>query len=302
MSASSLLTELLQAQSAVLAFEAGWLAPAASARQDHQWHNWLGQCQPDACHAIELIDHANVTAGLPLLSARLAATTAQQPACVIFCAGLPCPHELHQALRAHDIGIVHTPLAARLVCRGLLAALAEQLPVVQKHGVFMRIHGLGVFITGQSGTGKSSLALELIGRGHALVADDICQFYRMPKTQSISGMCPPLLYDLLHIDELGVLNIAKLFGPASSLAVHELNLVIELVYGHRPNAAQRLQAQPYRFEVLDMAIPQLKIRPRQTENLALLVETAVKNQLLYRDGYDANADLAQRQQHLLNSV
>lgn len=297
---SPYLTTILRTQAAALEFMPGWNLPAAAVTA-RPWHNWLGACQPDRRHAIEIIGPANASAAPDLLPARLSDRTAQ-PVGVIFCAGQTCPGSLHTALQARDIGVMHTPLADKLVIRTLLTVIAAQLEIAQVHGVYLSIHGLGVLLTGASGTGKSSLALELLERGHVLVADDVCRFYRMPDTPHIHGICPPMLYDLLHIDELGVLNVAKLFGPASSLASHELHLVIELVDGYRPAAAQRLVAQPEHYQLLDTTLPLYKFSPRQIQNMALLVETAVRNQVLYRDGYDANADLAQRQQQLLHSV
>ena len=302
MSSLSFLIALLHTQANALEFKPGWRIPRIGEGQAHNWHNWLGISQPGLSHAVEIIEHTNARTAPDLLRARLADKAANQPVCVIFCDNLPCPRAFASALQAQAISVLHTPMTAKAVMRSLLASLTDTPDTAQVHGVFLRVHGLGVLLIGQSGTGKSSLALELLERGHALVADDICRFYRMPDTSHIYGVCPPVLYDLLDIDELGVLNIAKVFGPRQSLASQELHIVIELDTQHRPGAAQRLTAAPYAYPLLGTTLPRYKFRLRLAQNLALLVETAVKNQVLYRDGYDANADLAQRQQELMHSV
>jgi len=164
------------------------------------------------------------------------------------------------------------------------------------HGVLLDMWGQGVLLTGASGTGKSELALELVGRGHRLIADDAPSFVR--RDAGLEGRCPPPLQDFLEVRGLGVINVRKMFGDGALTARAQLDLVLHL---HRPHADEsdaldRLYPNQDMMEVLDVAVPRITLAVMPGRALAALSEAAVRNHLLIAGGYDAAADLVRRQQ------
>jgi len=177
-----------------------------------------------------------------------------------------------------------------------MAALPPpQLDTVTLHGVFLEVCGVGVLITGQSGLGKSEVALELLARGHRLVADDAVEFHY--ERGRLTGRCPPLLQDYLEARSLGVLNIRRLFGPRSLRRSAPLDLVIEL--DASPSAPlsgmERISGNRGQREILGQALPAISIPIRLGHNLAVLVEAACRDLGLRRKGYRADEDFTRRQ-------
>ncbi len=158
----------------------------------------------------------------------------------------------------------------------------------QLHGVFLDVLGMGVLLTGHSAVGKSELALELITRGHSLIADDITQFRRVAP-DIISGSCPTLLREFLEIRGLGILNIPAMFGDSSIKNSKYLQLIIHLKRMKLQEIAdmQRLRGNENLRRILGVDIPEITIPVAPGRNLAILVETAVRNYLLKLKGYDA---------------
>jgi HPr kinase/phosphorylase len=163
-------------------------------------------------------------------------------------------------------------------------------------GVFMQVMGMGVLITGQSGVGKSELALELLTRGHALVADDAPEFSRTGD-DSIHGRCPEVLRDFLEVRGLGVLNVRAMFGIQAVLQTKRLHLIITLepMSAERISNLDRLRGERRRRPVLGVEIPETTLPVAPGRNLAVLVEAAARDHLLHRKGYDAAEDFIQRQ-------
>ena len=171
------------------------------------------------------------------------------------------------------------------------------------HGVFLIIEGLGVPISGDSGIGKSELALDLISRGHQLVADDAPEF-AIGDDHQLMGHCPPLLQDFLEIRGLGVINIRKLFGSTAIGGRHRLDLIIELGTSARSDGSeeQRLFGQTGTVQICERAIPTIKLNIFPGRSLPVLVETSVRNHLLVRNGYNSAVDFQARLQRLLDTT
>jgi HPr kinase/phosphorylase len=168
------------------------------------------------------------------------------------------------------------------------------------HGVFLEVLGMGVLLVGDPGIGKSELALELIARGHRLIADDAPEFARIAP-EVIEGRCPPLLRDFLEVRGLGVLNIRAMFGESSVREKNHLNLVISMRFFDNSELAciDRLRGSLSTRNILGIAVPEITIPVAPGRNLAVLLETAVRSQILRTRGYDAGSDLAERQAGLL---
>lgn len=179
----------------------------------------------------------------------------------------------------------------------LTNVLAERIVL---HGVFMEVLGMGVLLTGDAAVGKSELALELISRGHRLVADDAPEFARTAP-DVVNGTCPPLLRDFLEVRGLGVLNIRSMFGDSAVRQKKNLNLIIALKALTDQELAQmdRLSGSLTNCEILGLEVPEITMPVAPGRNLAILVEAAVRHQMLRQRGYDASTDLEQRQLKLI---
>jgi HPr kinase/phosphorylase len=164
------------------------------------------------------------------------------------------------------------------------------------HGVFMEVLQLGVLLSGASGVGKSELALELINRGHRLIADDAPEFSRSV-SGGIEGRCPEVLRDFLEVRGLGVIDVRAMFGDTAVMPCAELNIVLQLkVQGDESVVgADRLRGSRDTFTVLEKEVPRITLPVAPGRNLAILVETAVSNQRLMINGYDAAAEFSRRQ-------
>lgn len=168
------------------------------------------------------------------------------------------------------------------------------------HGVFMEVNGIGVLLTGESSVGKSELALELISRGHRLIADDAPQFSRIAP-DTLSGTCPPPIKNFLEVRGLGVLNIRAMFGDSAIKDSKYLRVIVHL---ERMNEDQmrtidRLRGSHQKNSILGVEVEQVTLPVAPGRNLAVLVEIAVRNHILALKGYHAAEDFIQRQQHFL---
>ncbi len=222
---------------------------------------------------------------------------------VILADGLQAPEPLLQAAAHSHIPLCASPQSSHKLASDidyyLRATLADTLVV---HGVFMEVMGVGVLLTGESAIGKSELALELISRGHRLVADDAPAFKRYgPDT--LFGHCPETLQDFLEVRGLGVMNVRELFGDNALKPEMPLQLIVQLVpFGENGGEPlDRLRGSRHSRTLLDVAVPEVALPVAPGRNLAVLVEAAARNQILYNRGYDAAEDFIARQQRMINN-
>jgi HPr kinase/phosphorylase len=174
--------------------------------------------------------------------------------------------------------------------------LAEKTTV---HGVFMEVMGIGVLLTGDSNVGKSELALELITRGHRLIADDSPELARIAP-DILSGSCPPLLQDFLEVRGLGVLNVRAMYGDNAIKDSKYLRLIIHLhEFPEASEDSDRLQGTLRSRNILGVEVSEITLPVAPGRNLAVLVEAAVRNHLLRLNGYNAGSDLAAKQQRMI---
>ena len=164
------------------------------------------------------------------------------------------------------------------------------------HGVFLEVLGIGVLITGNSAIGKSELALELITRGHRLIADDMVEIYHVaPGT--LEGRCPPLLQDFLEVRGLGILSIRALFGETAVKLQKNLKLIVQLEKPTDLTEDQdRLGLHTSSQQVLGVSIPTVRIPVAAGRNLAVLVEVAARNHILKNRGINSAEQFVERQQ------
>ena len=178
------------------------------------------------------------------------------------------------------------------VVRGYLSQhFAER---TTRHGVFMDILGLGVLLTGESGLGKSELGLELISRGHGLVADDAVDLYRVSQT-ALEGRCPELLMNLLEVRGIGLLDIKAIFGETAVRRKMRLKLIVHMVRKETMDRDfERLPYEPLNEDILDVSIRKTVIAVDAGRNLAVLVEAAVRNTILQLRGIDTYTEFIAR--------
>ncbi len=227
-----------------------------------------------------------------------------KPAAILIANQLEIDADLLTQATKNATPILRSPLADNELLYELhyhlTNALAEHQAV---HGVFMEVMGLGVLITGGAGIGKSELALELIARGHRLIADDMAEFARIAP-DILDGSCPPVLSEFLEVRGLGVINIRAIFGDASIKHNKYLRLIIHLERMNREALANmdRLRGSYSMRRILTVEVPQITIPVAPGRSLATLVEVAVRNHLLRLKGYDASEEFARRQQRRIESA
>jgi HPr kinase/phosphorylase len=171
----------------------------------------------------------------------------------------------------------------------------------QMHGVLMDVLGMGVLISGESGLGKSELALELISRGHGLVADDVVDLSRIAP-HTVEGRCPALLRNLLEVRGLGLLDIRAIFGETAIRPKMKLKLIVHLVKRSAiDHEYERLPLEALTQDVLGVAIRKVVIPVAAGRNLAVLTEAAVRSTVLQLRGFDTMGDFIERQRQLIES-
>lgn len=226
----------------------------------------------------------------------------KQPALLILVDNIQVPDDiLHGAERSK------TPIiTSELPGNNLIERLRHHLGTLisdktTKHGVFMDVMGIGVLLTGPSGIGKSELALELINRGHRLVADDAPIFKRVTPNH-IRGMCPELLTDFLEVRGVGILNIRAMFGDNALIRYKRLRLIVDLqpMSDEDVKKVERLGTATCFNSIMDVEIPEVVVPVAPGRNIAVIVEAAVRNHILTISGYNAAEDFINRQQELIN--
>ena len=220
---------------------------------------------------------------------------------LIVAEGLQLPDDMAAVAEQAGLAIFSSPLAAGLVIDRLRVYLNKTLAAhCTMHGVFMDVLGMGVLIAGESGVGKSELGLELISRGHGLVADDVVDFART-EPDSIEGHCPPLLANLLEVRGLGLLDIKAIFGETAVRRKMKLRLIVELRRQAAAALMERLPLAGTTEEVLGLPIHKVVIPVAAGRNLAVLLEAAVRNTILKLRGIDTMAEFMQRQRQAIDS-
>lgn len=169
-----------------------------------------------------------------------------------------------------------------------------------KHGVFLDVFEIGVLLTGTSGLGKSELALELISRGHSLVADDAVELHRTAP-EVLEGRCPPVLRDFLEVRGLGVLNIRHIFGETAIRPKKQLKLIVHLIAADDDYMKQldRLSIRTETESILNVNIRTVVVPVAAGRNLAVLVEAAVRNYILQLRGKDSTKEFLERHQAMM---
>jgi HPr kinase/phosphorylase len=254
---------------------------------------YLPQLHPDR---VQVLGNSEISYLASLEPARareaVAAVAGAGVACFVVTNGTEPPALLVEPAAAAGVPVLATELRTADFIRTAAAWLEERLaPEARLHGNLVEIHGLGVLILGKSGIGKSEAALDLVSRGHRLVADDVVVVRRISPTE-LRGRAAPLLEHHMEIRGLGIVDVESLFGTLATVDELPLDFVVELV--EWPGEADRLGLVAERYPLLEIELPLARIPLRPGRSSGLLIETAARNHLLRRRGRNSALALAER--------
>jgi HPr kinase/phosphorylase len=222
--------------------------------------------------------------------------------CVLVTMGLDGPPELTAEAERADVPLLRTALPTPVAIARLTNLLEDRLaPRETRHGVLLDILGLGVLLTGDSGIGKSECALDLVGRGHRLVADDTVEI-RCRGEAILIGTCPELTRHHVEIRGLGLVNVTDLFGVSATRSSKRVELVVHLERWEPGREYDRLGLDTAMMEILGVQVPLVTMPVAPGRNLAMLVEVAARNQLLRSRGRHAARLLAERLERRLEQL
>jgi len=226
---------------------------------------------------------------------RVARITTLEPPVLVLADAQKVPPALQAMCEETNIPMFSSPESSAYVIDVLRSYLSRHFADrASMHGVLMDILGLGVLITGESGLGKSELGLELVSRGHGLVADDAVDLYRVNQ-DTIEGRCPELLRNLLEVRGIGLLDIKAIFGETAVRRKMRLKLIVHLVRRETlERDYERIPYEPLTQDVLGIPVRKAVIQVVAGRNLAVLVEAAVRNTILQLRGIDTYQEFVER--------
>ncbi|QDP42204.1 HPr kinase/phosphorylase [Radiobacillus deserti] len=213
---------------------------------------------------------------------------------IVITRGMDIPEVLVEVSNTSGVPLLRSPHKTTRVTSRLTNYLeAKFAPFTAIHGVLVDIYGIGVLITGKSGVGKSETALELVKRGHRLVADDSVEI-RQEDYDRLIGSSPPLIEHLLEIRGLGIINVMTLFGAGSVRSYKKISLIINLELWDQKKQYDRLGLEEETVKIMDVSIPKATLPVRPGRNLAVIIEVAAMNFRLKRMGVNAAEEFSER--------
>ncbi len=206
---------------------------------------------------------------------------------IIFCHGTTADEECIEAAREFNVTILESSLDTSETMNNIIEILNVYLaPRVTRHGVFVEIYGEGVLILGDSGIGKSEAAIELIKRGHRLVADDAVEIRRRD-SRTLVGQAPRLIRYYMELRGIGVIDVRNIFGSGSVKDIQQIDLVVNLIQWDGTQVFDRLGTETKTTKILDVEVPELTIPVSPGRNLAVILEVAAMNNRQKKMGHNA---------------
>ncbi|URN95520.1 MAG: HPr(Ser) kinase/phosphatase [Candidatus Pristimantibacillus lignocellulolyticus] len=211
----------------------------------------------------------------------------EETPCILISRGLEAPDELIEFSNETQIPVLRSNIATTILSSRITDFLENKLaPTATIHGVLVDVYGIGMLITGGSGIGKSETALELVKRGHRLIADDAVEI-RQTSDGKLTGTAPELIRHLLEIRGLGIINVMTLFGAGAVRTQKRIGLVIRLENWQQDKQYDRLGLDEEKTQIIETNVPLVTIPVRPGRNLAVIIEVAAMNFRLKRMGYNA---------------
>ena len=196
--------------------------------------------------------------------------------------------------KKHDVTILRSKEATSTIVSTIIAYLKAALaPCITRHGVLVEVYGEGLLVVGDSGIGKSETAVELLKRGHRLIADDAVEIRRISGNMLV-GTAPEVIRNYVELRGIGIINVAKLFGMGAVKAENEINLVVNIVPWNHQNSCDRLGLDEQYTEILGVQIPMNTIPVTPGRNLAVILEVAAMNNRQRKMGYNPALEFTQQ--------
>ena len=214
--------------------------------------------------------------------------------CVIICRGMTPPPDLIEEAQLRDIAVYQTNMVTTKFTFSAINFLNRRLaPRITRHGVLVDVYGVGVLITGESGVGKSEAALELVKRGHQLVADDVVDICRV-SDERLTGEAPEMVRHFMEIRGIGIIDIRAMYGVGSVIVNKSIDLVMHMEQWNENKEYDRLGLTEETITILGVKVPHQIMPVRPGRNLAIIIEVAARNLSLKRLGYSAAHELDRR--------
>lgn len=225
---------------------------------------------------------------------RLKELFAKKPAAVIICRGLEIEDAYIKAAGEYGVPLLRSADSTSDFTSALIAFLNLHLaPRVTRHGVLVEVYGEGILLLGESGVGKSETAIELVKRGHRLIADDAVEIRRV-SSKSLVGTAPDNIRHFIELRGIGIINASRIFGAGAVKLTEKIDLVINMEPWDINKAYDRMGLESQTTEILDLKIPSLTIPVKPGRNLAVIIEVAAMNSRQKKLGYNAAEDLLKR--------
>jgi len=219
--------------------------------------------------------------------------------CIIVCWGMNPPREMLELANEHDIPLFQSKAqTTRLTFQAITYLNRELAPHITRHGVLVDVYGVGILLTGESGVGKSELALELVRRGHQLAADDVVDICRVADNRLV-GESPAMVRHFMEIRGIGIIDIRAMYGVGAVVLSKSIDMVIHMENWDSKKEYDRLGLKEETISILDVKVPYQVMPVRPGRNLAVIVEVAARNHSLKRMGYSAAHELDRRLNELI---
>lgn len=205
---------------------------------------------------------------------------------LLICRDLPIDPECLQMAQKHNVTVLSSKEATSTVVSAIIAYLKAALaPSITRHGVLVEVYGEGLLLIGESGIGKSEAAVELLKRGHRLIADDAVEI-RKVSSDTLIGTAPALIRNYVELRGIGIVNVAKLFGMGAVKTENQIDLVVNIVHWKADEVYDRLGLEDQYIDILDVKLPMNTIPVRPGRNLAVILEVAAMNNRQRKMGYN----------------
>ena len=213
------------------------------------------------------------------------------PPAIILCRDLPILPELLEACKEHGVPLLHSKESTSTLMAALIAYLNVQLaPRITRHGVLVEVYGEGVLLLGDSGIGKSETAIELIKRGHRLIADDAVEIRRV-STKTLVGSSPDNIRHFIELRGIGIVNVRRMYGIGAVKNTEKINMVIQMEPWEQGKNYDRLGLDGESMNILGIEVPSITIPVTPGRNLAVIIESAAMNNRQKKMGYNAAQEL-----------
>ncbi len=210
-----------------------------------------------------------------------------KPPALLIARNFPVDKQVLAMAKKHSITLLRSPETTAALASSIITFLRSELaPRITRHGVLVEVYGEGLLLMGDSGVGKSETALELLKRGHRLIADDAVEIRKVSES-SLIGTAPDLIRNYIELRGIGIINVAKLFGMGAVRTENEINLVVNIVPWNTQEVYDRLGLDDQYMEILGVKVPMNTIPVTAGRNLAVILEVAAMNNRQRKLGYNA---------------